>query len=102
MLDSRVYLYCKTVSNGGGVSTIKNIQIELGETFTDYEPYGKYKIPVTVSGNLLNVPQIFTWTGTKAININLPAGTYKLSWTEIVRGGKEPPALLFRNNNKKI
>ncbi len=62
MLDSRVYLYCKTASNGGGVSTIKNIQIELGETFTKYEPYGKYKIPVTVSGkNMFNRNAIFDY-----------------------------------------
>ena len=32
-----------------------NIQIEEGSTATDYEPYGKYKIPVKVSGkNLFN------------------------------------------------
>ena len=26
------------------------MQLEEGETFTKYEPYGKYKIPITVSG----------------------------------------------------
>lgn len=32
-----------------------NYQIELGSVATDYEPYGKYKIPVSVDGNITNI-----------------------------------------------
>ena len=37
-------------------NTITNIQVELGDTATPYEPYGKYKIPVVSSGkNLFDI-----------------------------------------------
>lgn len=40
MLDSFLYFYSSTDADGNGVDTvISEIQIELGETATDYEPY---------------------------------------------------------------
>lgn len=39
MLDSAVYLYRKTGSQGGGNAVISGIQIEYGEKVTEYEPY---------------------------------------------------------------
>ena len=45
-----------TQTNGNSYGIYKNIQIEEGTTATAYEPYGKYKIPVKVSGkNLFDI-----------------------------------------------
>lgn len=46
MLDSVVYLYKQTSAQGGAASVIKNIQIEKGNTATDYEAY---KEPISTS-----------------------------------------------------
>lgn len=73
----------------------------LGTKVTDTKDanYGKYKISMIINGkNLLNVPQNFTWTGTKVINTSIPAGTYTLSWGLSVFGSSEKPVLRFRDN----
>jgi len=56
MLDSNVSLYANRFIDGDTEQKIiTDFQIELGNTVTEYEPYG-YKIPVKVSGkNLLDV-----------------------------------------------
>ena len=46
MLDSVVYLYKQTSAQGGAAAVIKNIQIEKGDTATDYEAY---KEPISTS-----------------------------------------------------
>ncbi len=54
-IDSIAALYLYFHNDG---ATISNIQLEEGDTATDYEPYG-YKIPVKVLGkNLLNPQEI--------------------------------------------
>ena len=43
------------ITNSVWAGYVKDIQIELGDTATEFEPYNKYKIPVTVRGkNLWN------------------------------------------------
>lgn len=43
-----------------GTTIITEQQLELGEAITEYEPYHKYKIPVTVRGkNLLDVNKVY-------------------------------------------
>lgn len=39
----------------GGAGQVKNIQIQKGSTATPYEPYGKYKIPVSCNGETTNI-----------------------------------------------
>lgn len=55
ILDAYIIFYCTMNADETRVSaTTKNIQIEEGETATDYEPYG-YRVPVEMSGkNLLD------------------------------------------------
>ena len=62
-----VWFYNKSVDIGYTYQEIMNgIQIEEGSIATEYEPYHKYKIPITLRGkNLLPYPYIFT---TKTIN----------------------------------
>ena len=44
-------LYCRLLNGTTDVvSTLKNLQLEIGDTKTEYEPYG-YKIPVKVSND---------------------------------------------------
>ena len=76
------------------------IQIEEGDTATDYEPYG-YNIPVRTSGkNLLNIPQNFEWSGTYTYDCDIPAGTYTLDLSSVVSGGESTPYIRFSNNQK--
>ena len=52
---TRVRVYQENAMPDGTCTKFKNLQLELGTSATEYEPYG-YKIPVTVSGkNLFNV-----------------------------------------------
>ncbi len=61
MLDGPIYFYASKDGNGAGVATtISDIQVELGDTPTDYEPYSGQTvelthilpgIPVTSGGN---------------------------------------------------
>ena len=66
-----MYVYRNSYKNSDGKSITasaicRNIQIEEGSTATEYEPYHKYDIPITVCGkNLLPYPYIYT---TKTIN----------------------------------
>ena len=46
MLNSVVYLYRQTSAQGGADAIIKNIQIEIGKNFTEYEPYQE---PITAN-----------------------------------------------------
>lgn len=49
----RARLYLNPDDAVGDYVTFKNLQIEIGEESTEYEPYHKYKIPVTVRGKNL-------------------------------------------------
>ena len=58
ILNSLVYLYKQTNAQGGNDSIISNMQMELGETKTEYEPYG-YRIPISITGkNLININEL--------------------------------------------
>ena len=63
----QIYLYLPDSTDKKIGNKIKyNVQLEKGKDATAYEPYGYYKIPVTVSGkNLLPYPYVNT---TKTIN----------------------------------
>lgn len=92
--------------------TDTEIQIEEGTTATDYEPYGKYKIPVKVSGkNLFNINDLRLGSNVKNLTINenefsfektlvntsseafydiyLKAGTYRFSGSAMSSNGKD-------------
>lgn len=59
-IRSYIYIYAGAVLDN---ITIKP-QLEKGEIATPYEPYGKYKIPVTVSGkNLFDIDKLDTIGG---------------------------------------
>lgn len=58
----------------------------------DYTIYGNCE-------NLLPCPSEITWTGTKRINVNIPAGEYALYWSSRTAGGNESPVILFYTNN---
>jgi predicted phage tail component-like protein len=92
------------------------IQLEKGETATDYEQYvGGTAAPnpeypqeikmvtgeqtVTVTGrNRANVPQEYSFTrNTHAFH--LKAGRYYVSCGEIIKGGQNPPAIGITGNN---
>lgn len=59
LLNGSVLFYCRTYginieATPDGI--VSEIQMELGESSTPYEPFGKYKIPVVAQGkNLFNV-----------------------------------------------
>lgn len=75
-------------------------QLELGETATEYEPYG-YKIPIVNSGkNLLDIPSEYTWTAFVRKSTHIPTGQYVLSWTSSIPGGDISPVIRFKKNNK--
>lgn len=47
------------------------IQLEEGTVATEYEPYGKYKIPVSISGkNLFSIDNMNDKSGTASIEVN--------------------------------
>jgi hypothetical protein len=90
-LDSKITFYCVRENGVNTEGYYKNIQIELGTTPTEYEPYG-YKIPVTVNNNLfkaikLEQGSVIDATGALAdsnarVRTNLfalKAGTYNIS-----------------------
>lgn len=71
-----------------------NIMFEEGSSASEYEPYGKYKIPMEVkSKNLVNISSDFEWTGTHIGSITLPAGTYTVSWSGSSKGSTVDPYL---------
>jgi len=56
-----IYVFLSSSDNDTAQITIDRVQLEIGDTATEYEPYGKYKIPVKVSGkNLFNPKHNFT------------------------------------------
>lgn len=100
----------------GDYTTYSEIQLELGETATDYEQYvGGTAAPnpeypqeikmvtgeqtVTITGrNKANVPQEYSFTrNTHAFH--LKAGKYYVSCGEIIKGGQNPPAIGITGNN---
>ena len=95
----RVFLV--TMGNTNKTDNIySEVQIEEGDTATDYEPYG-YKIPVKTSGkNLLNIPQNFELSGTYTYDCDIPAGTYTLDLSSVISGGESTPYIRFLNNQK--
>jgi len=62
---------------------IWNIQLEEGNIATEYEPYGKYNIPITVSGrNLFNEKELFNSRGYNAgITVENIDGQIKMTGT---------------------
>ena len=110
-LDSYLMFYCIRVGTGSTAITTpayhKNIQVEYGATATEYEPYG-YRVPVISYGkNLFDIDKFINATGNAAYYakndngelvmlkgdyrdmsqvrsypIELPAGTYKLSFSD--------------------
>lgn len=91
------------------------IQIELGESATEYEPYtGGMPAPnpdypqeiesienltVSIYGkNLLNIPENFTFDEATRINVDLPAGDYVLSFESETHDGAESPEFRFYDN----
>ncbi len=57
---------CLPSKAGNEETTYSNIQLVLGDKIIDYEPYGKYKIPVKVSGknifSLNSYEGVIAWT----------------------------------------
>lgn len=54
--DTSNYLAIGVSGANSYTAIISNIQIEKGDTFTEYQPYGKYKIPIRVnSQNLFDI-----------------------------------------------
>ena len=95
-----IYLYIKVLA-GATIDTTIKIQLEVGDTATDYVPYGKYKLPVVVGGKNLLTFSSEALTFTKFIDkkVDIPAGRYLLSWSSSVLGGDSSPALRFNANN---
>ena len=57
---ANIYIYGRNTNNLNGI--FNYIQLEEGSVATDYEPYGKYKIPVTArSKNLFDVDYYMTY-----------------------------------------
>ena len=50
---NKIWLKLHSIINTIPSYTFSNIQLEEGSEVTDYEPYGKYKIPITASGKNL-------------------------------------------------
>ena len=62
-----IYVFLSSSDNNTAQITIDKIQLEEGNVATEYEPYGKYKIPVKVSGkNLFDINA----------SVNAPSGTF--------------------------
>lgn len=58
-------------------------------------------INVTVAGkNLFNIPENYSYSSTQEFKVNLPAGTYILSWNRTTKGGENSPWIRFSNNDK--
>lgn len=96
------YITIRTWSTNAeyGIDINTKIQIEVGTTATEYEPYG-YRIPITQeSENLFDLPSNFEWTGTHTLNVNLPAGTYTLSCSSSTQGSTATPFMYFNNNEQ--
>lgn len=70
------YLVEGTVFNNYKVK----ISIEQSATATDWNEFGKYKIPIIMNGkNFLNVESDFTFTQSKTLsNVNIPSGKYRI------------------------
>ena len=79
-----------------------NIQVADGEH--SYIPYGKSGIEVkTVGKNLLNVPEDYSVTLLDNIEMNMSAGTYKLSFDDYISTSSGASFLIqFFNSEKSI
>lgn len=65
-INSKVIWYANGDTDTTFTAVISDFQIQEGTIATDYEPYGKYKIPITVSSkNLIPYPYAHT---TKTVN----------------------------------
>lgn len=83
----------KTVNN----TTIK-LQLEKGSSATEYEPYNKYDIPITVAGkNLIPYPYIYTTT-----TINGVTFTDNGDGSITVNGTATANAVFFLANNSNL
>ena len=49
--------------------------------------------------NLFDIPSEFTWTQFFMKKVNIPAGTYSLTWASRTAGGTESPVIHFEGNN---
>lgn len=70
----QIDFYLSSEDAVGDYITFKNIQIEINNQRTEYEPYQKYKIPVAVRGKNLYKP-----TRLSAFGIDKPSTFVKLS-----------------------
>lgn len=76
------------VNTSGNTDTIafKWIQLEIGSTATEYEPYHKYKVPIKVSGkNLLSkwYSNMYYSSCTKSKAIYMEPGTYNYHFERV-------------------
>ena len=99
------------VASGTTVKTTVQPQIEKGNTPTAWAPYenirpikGRDSVTVERCGeNLLNCPQITTWTQKTDLNIfQLKAGTYYLSCGNVVHGGANAPVITFDDETSNV
>ena len=76
------YITIRFAVNTGNYLTTKNIQLEEGTSATEYIPYGKYKIPVTVSGKNMwttNITYPVTSLGHELINYDSATQIFTLN-----------------------
>ena len=99
------------VQSGATVKATVQPQIEKGSTPTAWAPYenirpikGRERVKVERCGeNLLNLPQITTWTRKRDISLTkLKAGTYYLSCGNVVHGGVNAPVISFEDETSSL
>lgn len=64
--------------------------------------YGNTEQLQTTGKNLLDTPQIHTWSGYKSIRNPLIAGTYTISCGKVTQGGANPPAIVMGSTYKYL
>lgn len=92
-------------SSGVTATNLKvKVQLEISDTATTYEPYQQGPKKINVTKNLIPVESNITWSGVKTLNVNIPAGTYTISWSsysqEALEGGTISDSPVIRLNNR--
>ena len=58
--NTRIRIFRSALTSGrDNIVYIREIQLEFGDTSTSYEPYGKYKIPVTLTADSTETTDIY-------------------------------------------
>jgi hypothetical protein len=85
-------VFGKTIQNGSPSPTTPVPLVNVSETGNvNVRIFGK---------NLLDVPNIFTYSSVKEFKVNLPVGTYILSWKKATKGSTNLPCFRCMVNDR--